>query len=177
MLLKHMGQTRRTLGHELGCRNFWLVSWPGMNQRPIQSVRMTVCLSVKSRCCFLSVLRVCDSDHRSREKQGRQELHTWLRDSTLGASWRALLLAGPSPLPVLSPCARPDLALSYPFLDNSVPHIRQHGLERLGKIYPVLPPNGSNSLKAILQHHLDITEPLGPLSNIIHQQWEPKRRW
>lgn len=68
-----------------------------------------------------------------------------------------------SSLAGLSPSACPNQALSYPFLDYWVPHIRQPGVERLEKMYPVLPPNGSNSLKAILQHHLDVTESLGPL--------------
>lgn len=70
---------------------------------------------------------------------------------------------GSYPLPGLSPNACPEMMmLNYPFLDNLVPHIRQPVVERLEKICPVLPPNGSFSIKVILQHRLDIVQSLGP---------------
>lgn len=52
-------------------------------------------------------------------------------------------LVGSYPLAGLSPNACPDMVLSYSFQDNLVPHIHQSIVERIEKMCPVLPPNGS----------------------------------
>lgn len=126
---------------------------PTWHESSLSGPRFTFYLSVKSRRWigrFLSALTVWHSNQLIWERhRRRQEFHTWLltQHSETGS-----LLAGSYPLAGLSPSACPDMVLSYPLLDSLVPHICQPIVERFDKIRPVLPPNGSYSIKAILQH-------------------------